>query len=50
MNTSYVVSILVPFGNEYIPFSHREFSSYKAACEYKQHMIANGHMCKLTSL
>jgi hypothetical protein len=49
MNT-YVVSILVPFGNEYIPIAYKEFNSYKAACEYKQHMQSKGHMCKLTSL
>ena len=45
----YVVSILSARGNEYVPYSHREFSSYKDAIAYKQHMQARGHLCKMTS-
>ena len=49
-NPTYVVSLLVPCGNQYVSFTHKEFSRNKEAVAYKQHMTAKGHMCKLETV
>lgn len=48
--TIYVVSLLTPCGNMYVPYTHKEFTNYRDAAAYKQHMTAKGHVCKFETI
>lgn len=46
----YVVSLMTPYNNQYVAYSHREFADFQQAAAWKQHMIALGHVVQLKAV